>query len=146
MTETTQRVPPVRTSYQPPREPSGWTGWVIFAAVMMAIVGCFQIIEGLTALFRHSYYVVGHNDLLVRVNYTGWGWVHMALGVLLLAAGLSLLSGRMWARIVGVTVAGISAVVNLAFIAAYPVWSILVIAVDVIVIYAISVHGRELRT
>jgi len=145
MTDTAQKVPVTPTRYPTTPEPSKWTGWIVFAAVMMAIVGGFQIIEGLTALFRHTYYVVGHDNLLVRVDYTTWGWVHLIMGLVLLGTGLGLLTGRLWARILGVAVAGLSAIVNLAFIAAYPIWSILVISLDVIVIYAITVHGKELR-
>jgi hypothetical protein len=126
-------------------ESTGWTGWVIFAAVMMLLVGTMQVIEALTALFRHSYYAVNNNDLLLRWNYTAWGWVHLIIGGLLICAGFALFSGRMWARVLGVTMAGLSALANLVFIAAYPWWSVTVIAIDVLVIYAITAHGRELR-
>jgi hypothetical protein len=150
MTDTTTPRPTAPPARQPAYEarstPSAWTGWVIFAAIMMIVVGAFEIIEALTALFRRSYYLVSNDDLLVRVNYTGWGWVHLAIGVLLVCAGLGLFTGRMWARVLGVTLASLSALVNLAFIAAYPWWALTVILIDILVIYAISVHGRELRT
>lgn len=146
MTDTTSRVPRTSTGYDGPAEVTAWRGWVVFAAVMMIIIGSFQIIEALTALFRNSYYVVGHNDLLVRVNYTGWGWVHLILGALLVITGLGLFSGSMWARVIGVILAGLSAIANLAFIAAYPFWSMTVIALDVIVIWALTAHGGEMRT
>jgi hypothetical protein len=113
---------------------------------MLIMVGAFQIIEALTALFRRTYYTVNNDHLLVRVNYTGWGWIHLVLGVLLVCAGLGLFTGQMWARVVGVVLAGLSAVANLVFIAAYPFWSLTVIFLDILVIYAISVHGREMRT
>ncbi|HZC53441.1 MAG TPA: hypothetical protein VE441_13215 [Mycobacterium sp.] len=113
---------------------------------MMTLVGAFQFIEGLTALFRDTYYLVGHNGLLVRVDYTGWGWIHMVFGALLVLAGVTLFSGRMWARVIGVALAGLSALANLAFIDAYPWWSIMVIALDVLVIYAITVHGNEVHS
>lgn len=146
MTDTTSRVPTARQSgYARRPERSGWTGWVIFAAVMMLIVGTFQIIEALTALFRDTYYVVGHNGLLLRVDYTQWGWIHLIIGALLLIAGMSLFSGSTWARVLAVALAGLSALANLVFIAAYPFWSMTVIALDVFVIYAITVHGDEMR-
>jgi hypothetical protein len=126
--------------------PSAWAGWVVFASVMMMVVGAFQAVVGLTALFDSGYYVVGQSGLLVNVDYTAWGWVHVALGALAVAAGVGLLAGQMWARIIGIAMALVSAVVNLAFIAAYPLWSILVIALDVVVIYAIAMHGEELET
>lgn len=120
---------------------SAWAGWVFFAALVMILVGAFQAIIGLTALFEDGYFVVRRNGLLVSVDYTTWGWVHLALGVVALAAGFGLLAGKLWARILGVALAGLSALVNLAFLAAYPVWAIVVITLDVVAIYAIAVHG-----
>jgi len=157
MTDTTKRVPVtdgvaasgVTTGYVPgpPQQTSAaWTGWVMFAAIMMAVVGAFSIIEGITAIFRDTFYVVNHDGLLVRLDYSQWGWVHLILGVLLLAAGIALPRGPMWARIVAVALAAFSAIINLAFITAYPVWSIIVIAVDIIVIFAVTVHGRDVLT
>ncbi|MBK1787020.1 DUF7144 family membrane protein [Prauserella cavernicola] len=124
---------------------SGWTGWVIFAGVMLVLVGFFQAIEGLVALFDDGYYLVGSNGLVVDVNYNTWGWVHLGVGVVAVLTGLGLMTGNRLARVVGVVLAVGSAVLNLAFIAAYPVWSTVVIAIDVVVIYAIVVHGRELE-
>jgi hypothetical protein len=146
MTDTTSRVPTARQpGYGTRPERSGWTGWVTFAAVMMLMVGTFQVIEALTALFRDTYYVVGHNGLLLRVDYTQWGWIHLIIGALLAIAGTGLFSGRVWARVLAVALAGLSALANLVFIAAYPFWSMTVIALDVFIIYAITVHGDEMR-
>jgi hypothetical protein len=88
---------------------------------------------------------VRSNGLVVDVNYNTWGWIHTIIGVVGVLAGLGLLVGNMAARIVGVVVACLSAIVNLAFISAYPVWSAIMITLDVVVIYAIIVHGRELK-
>jgi hypothetical protein len=146
MTDTTTRVPPTRqTGYQAGPQRTGWSGWVVFAAVMTIIVGAFQIIEALTALFRDTYYLVGHNGLLLRVDYTGWGWIHLIIGALLVFTGFALLSGKMWARVAGVALASLSLLANLAFIAAYPWWTVTVIALDVFIIFAITVHGGELQ-
>jgi hypothetical protein len=143
MTETSQnRRQPTAPRYT---EPSAWTGWVVFGGVMMIMLGAFQAIEGLVALFDNGYYLVRPSGLVVHVNYTAWGWTHLLIGVVAVLAGLGLLTGNMVARVVGVVVALLSALVNLAFLAAYPVWSTIVIALDVIVIYAIIVHGRELK-
>lgn len=128
-----------------PTETSGWTGWVVFASILMIMVGAFQAILGLTALLESGYYVVAPSGLVVNVNYTAWGWVHLALGVVAIAAAFGLLAGQMWARMVGIALAVVSAIVNLAFIAAYPLWSITVITLDVLVIYAIAVHGKEMQ-
>src|SRR4051812_30226940 len=126
-------------------EPTAWTGWVAFAGFMMIMLGTFQAIEGLVAVFNHSFYLVSPRGLVVNVDYTVWGWVHLLLGVLVVVSGLGVLVGNIIARTVGVLLAGASAVLNLAFIAAYPVWSTIIIAVDVVVIYALTVHGREMR-
>jgi hypothetical protein len=125
---------------------SGWAGWVVFAGLMMVLVGFFHIVEGLVALFDQGYYLVGSDGLVVNVDYTAWGWVHLIIGIVAVLTGFGLIAGHMAARIVGVGLAMLSAVLNLLFLPAYPVWSTIVIAVDLIVIYAITVHGRELRT
>ena len=127
-----------------PRTQTGWVGWSAFAAVMMIILGVFHVIDGLTALFNDEYFVVGKNGLVLELDYTAWGWAHLLIGALLVMAAVSLLSGRTFGMIMGVAAAVVSAIVNLGFLAAYPVWSTVMIAVDVIVIYAIVVHGREL--
>ena len=125
--------------------PTAWAGWVVFGGVMLIMLGTFQIIEGLVALFDDGFYAVAPSGLVVNVDYNTWGWVHTAIGVIGVLAGLGLLAGNMAARIVGVVIAFVSAIVNLAFISAYPVWSTIMITVDVIVIYAIIVHGREVK-
>jgi hypothetical protein len=111
----------------------------------LILLGFFQAIQGLVAIFDPGYYLVGPEGLVVNVDYTAWGWTHLIVGLLAIAAGAGLLMGNTVARVVGVVLAVVSAVLNLAFIAAYPVWSTIVIALDVIVIYAIVVHGRELQ-
>ncbi len=119
-----------------------WSGWISFAGVMMILLGGFQLVEGLVALLRPDYYLVGSEGLVVSVSFTGWGWVHLLLGVFVLAAGIGVMAGRTWANVVGIVLAGLSALVNLAFIAAYPLWAILVIAVDIAVIYALTTNRR----
>jgi hypothetical protein len=137
------RVP--AKSARPRREPTAWVGWIVFAAVMMIMVGVLHAIEGFVALFKDSYYLVSKNGLVFSVDYTAWGWVHLIAGLLVAGAGAALFTGRMWARILGVGVAALSLLVNFTFIQAYPVWSTVLIAVDVLVIYALTVHGREMK-
>jgi hypothetical protein len=134
-----------RVAYGNEPDPTGWTGWIVFASFMMILVGSFQAIQGLVALFDDGFYVVRESGLVVDVNYNVWGTVHLLLGVLLLLSGAGVLAGNLAARTVGVILAGLSALANMAFIGAYPVWSLLIITVDVLVIYALIVHGRELR-
>lgn len=126
------------------QQETGWVGWLTFASVMMLILSAFHLIDGLVALFNDQYFAVQSSGLVVSVDYTAWGWVQLGLGVLIGAAAVSLLSGHMYGRIIGIIIATISAVVNLAFLAAYPVWGVMMITMDVLVIYAIVVHGREL--
>jgi len=128
-----------------PGTTTGWVGWVVFAGVVMFAVGLFNGIEGLVALFRQDYYHVTASGLLVHVKYNTWGWTLLAFGVLMMFAGYGVLVGQNWARVVGVVFAVLNALVNLAFIAAYPVWITLTIVLDIIVIYALIVHGREAR-
>jgi len=144
MTDTSRRRDP-ETYVRYETEPTAWAGWVVFAGVMLIMLGTFQIIQGLVALFDDGFYLVAPSGLLVDVDYNTWGWVHTGIGVIGVLAGLGLLAGNMAARIVGVAVAFLSAIVNLAFLSAYPVWSTIMITVDVIVIYAIIVHGREVK-
>lgn len=118
----------------------GWTGWLGFAATMTVLVGSFNIIYGLVALFKDTYYVVGPQGLLV-FDLTGWGWIHLIVGVLAVASAAALARGAQWARIVTVLLVSLNAIAQLAFMSAYPVWSLIVIAFDVLVIWAVIVHG-----
>lgn len=121
---------------------TGWVGWVWFAGVMMIVIGVFNAIDGLVALFQDDYYAVTQSGLLV-FNYTAWGWIHMGIGVVLAFAGAAVLAGAIWGRAVGVLFAGLNMIAQIGFLAAYPVWSVVIIALDVFVIYALIVHGRE---
>jgi len=128
-----------------PTEMSGWVGWVAFAGVMMTILGTFHVIEGLVAIFKDEVFLVGKSGLVVNVDYTVWGWVHLLAGVIVIAAGVAVFTGKIWARTIGVILATLSAVVNIAFLTAYPIWSTILITIDILVIWALTVHGGELR-
>ena len=127
----------------PSAKRSGWQGMIVFAGTMMLMLGTFHAIAGLVALFEPDYYLVGHNGLVVTADFTAWGWIHLILGALVAFAGCALFVGQAWARIVAVVVAMVSALVNLAFLSAYPLWSAIMIAVDVLVIYAVTAHGDD---
>jgi hypothetical protein len=110
----------------------------------MALMGLFWAVMGFVALFDRAYFTFRTNRLLAIHDYAPWGWVHLAGGLLAVAAGAGILwGGHRWARIAGVVVAALSAVVNLGFLAATPVWSTLLIALDVVAIFALTVHGWE---
>jgi hypothetical protein len=136
---------PRQGSRRIPAEPSGWVGWIVFAAVMMLMLGTFHVIQGFVSLFQDSYYLVPKSGLTVHVDYTAWGWTQLIIGAVVLAAGIGLFTGRMWARIIGVTVAFLSAILNVGFLSAYPLWSAIMIAVDVLIIWALTVHGAEMK-
>lgn len=123
---------------------TGWVGWVYFAAFMMCIIGVFQIILGLTALLNDNFYTAANGMLLVA-DFTTWGWVHLLFGLVVLMAGTALFSGKLWAQVVAILLAGFNMVVQFSFIGAYPIWSLIMIAIDIFVIYALTVHGDEVR-
>jgi uncharacterized membrane protein len=126
--------------------PTGWTGWVAFASTMMVLLGTFQAVEGLVAIFDDGYYRVTQGGLVLSVDYTAWGWAHLLLGLLIVISGIGVMAGNLAARTVGVILAGLSAIANVLFIEANPLWSMIVITVDVLVIYALTVHGREMKS
>jgi hypothetical protein len=124
---------------------SGWAvGFIMFAAIMMIMVGVFQALQGIIAIFENEFYVATRNYLF-QFDATTWGWIHLLVGLLVAFAGYGLLSGRTWARVVALTLAVLSAISNFLFIPYYPFWSLLIITLDIFVIWAITAHGGELR-
>jgi vacuolar-type H+-ATPase subunit I/STV1 len=130
---------------QPGRPVTGWVVWMFFAGGMLVLIGVIQVITGLVSLFRDQVYAVRPDRLLVDVSYGVWGWTHVVLGVLLIALGYAVLTAKRWARLTAAGLAAVSALVNFLFLPAYPVWGAIVIALDLIVVYALLVHGGELR-
>ena len=123
---------------------TAWAGWVRFGAIVLLVSGVFSAIQGLIALIGpNTYYAVSGGSLFL-FDVNGWGWWNLIIGVLLVLTGLALFTGAMWARVVGVILAIISAVVQMMLVPAQPWWSFMVIAMDVLVIYAIIAHGEEL--
>jgi len=134
--------------YEVPRrgEPTAWVGMVLFGGIMMFMMGGFQVIEGFVAILKDDYYLVTRNGLVLTLDYTTWGWTHLLIGLVAIAAGVGVLLGQMWARVLGIIIAVISAMANIAFLPAYPVWCTIIIATDVLVIYALAVHGGEVKS
>jgi hypothetical protein len=130
--------------YDVPTETTGWVDWGIFAAIMMVLGGVLNIIHGLVALLNDDWAVWSNGDA-VYLDLTTWGWVHILVGALVILAGIGVLSGNILARSFGVLLAGISIVTNFLYIPVYPVWSITVIVLDVLMIWALTAHGREMR-
>ena len=121
-----------------------WVGWVAFAGIAMAMAGVVNIIQGLLAVFNDDYYRPAALTV-TTVDYAVWGWVLLGTGVLLVVTGYGIVFGRTWADIVGVILAVGDAILNFAFIPSYPIWGILALSLDVIVIYSVTVHGREAK-
>ena len=119
------------------------TGWVFFAAIMMIVLGIFGIFEGLAAIIKSGFYHVPPN-YYISINATGWGWIHLIISIIVVLAGFALFQGATWARVVGIIMASISAIANFLFIPYYPIWSLLIITLDVLVIWALAAHGRAL--
>jgi hypothetical protein len=124
---------------------TGWVGWVVFASVMMMLLGASHALAGLVALMKDDYYLVRSDGLVLEVSYATWGWVHLILGIVVVVAGVALLRGATWARALTVVVAGLSVIANLAFLAANPLWSAIMVALSILVIYAVTARGGEAR-
>jgi len=126
-------------------EPSGWaTGGVVFAASILTLIGFFQIIDGLVAIFNDEFYVVAQNYTF-DLDATAWGWWHLLLGLVIVFTGFGLFSRKTWAGVAAIALAMLSAVTNFFFIPYYPFWSILVIALDIWVIWALTRHVEKLQ-
>ena len=110
------------------------------SGVMMILMGILQFFEGLAALLKNEVFVVTPK-YVVQMNVTTWGWVHLLVGIIVGLAGLGILAGQTWARVVGIILVGFAALVNFTFIPIHPVWSILLIALNVAVIWALCVYS-----
>jgi hypothetical protein len=122
-----------------------WTGWLIFASIMLCVVGGINVIQGLVALTRDTYFLVHKGDQLLITDFSTWGWILMIWGALQIAAGLGLNSGKSLARISAIVIGSVSILIQMLFLSAYPVWSLIIIALDVIVIFALTARWGEAR-
>ncbi|MGH8877829.1 MAG: DUF7144 family membrane protein [Stackebrandtia sp.] len=112
-------------------------GGTVFAATAILVIGCFQVIMGVSALFEDEIFVDGPN-YTYAIDITGWGWIHLILGVIMMLTGIFLYTASVWARGVGIALAVMSAVSNFFFLPYYPLWSIVVIALDIFAIWALA--------
>lgn len=123
---------------------SAWTGWAAFAGVIILISGIFSLLQGVVILLGpRASYVIADGSLFL-FDVTGWGWWHVVIGALLTITAFALFSGATWARVVAVILAVISAAGQLLVMPLQPWWSVIVIAIDVLIIYALTAHGHEL--
>jgi hypothetical protein len=140
----TQDSTTTRSGYNP-NQVTGWVGWVLFAGIILLTNGFFNLLEGFVALFRDNVYLVGSEGLVLSIDFTVWGWLLILSGLLHLFAGYGVMKGQTWARVTAIVLVVINALLHMHFMPAYPLWAIIVITLDVLVIYALAVHGREAR-
>jgi len=126
-------------------ETTGWVGWGYFAAIVLLIAGIFDAIYGLMAVIGPdtAYFLTSEN--LFMMNVAGWGWWHILIGALLIITAIALFGGATWARVIAIILAILNAIGQLFMIPAQPWLSIILIVLDILVIYALTVHGRELK-
>ena len=125
------------------QRPSGWAiGWTYFAAFMMMMIGIFHAIAGFSAILKDDFYAVTPNYVF-KFDSTSWGWIHLIVGIVVLFAGFGLFSGAVWARTIGVIMAMVSMIAAFAWLPYYPVWAIVIISLAVAVMWALTVHGRD---
>ncbi|MGI9613550.1 MAG: DUF7144 family membrane protein [Acidimicrobiales bacterium] len=123
---------------------SSWAvGWSGFAGIMLIVIGVMDFIQGLVALANDTFFVVGE-EWIFEFDVTAWGWIHLILGIVLIASGVGIFSGNVLARTVGVIVAGLAVIANFAWLPYYPVWSIIIIGVSIAIIWALTAHGRDI--
>ena len=127
------------------RTTTKWVGWIVFAGVILLVSGLFSVIQGIIAVVGPDAYFAVTEGSLFLFNAQGWGWWNIIIGVLLLAAAGGLFAGQTWARVVAIILAVLSALGQLMLIPAQPWWSLIIIAIDILIIYALTVHGSELR-
>ena len=127
------------STYKPPVITSGW---VVFAATMAAMVGVFNMIYGIVLLFNDKWVALTTEGILV-FNVGAWGWILIALGAFQLFIAYGIGMGQSWARVVGVLWASLIAIGQMAFLSVYPLWSLLIIAMSILIIYGLTIHGDE---
>lgn len=121
-----------------------WTGWVFFAAVLMMIIGAINVFEGIVGLIYRDRTVVVQNRLYV-VNLTGWALTLVVFGGVLVVVGIGLFTARPWARWTAVAIVALHAIFQVGWLDAYPLWSILMLALDVVVLYALVARWSDMK-
>ncbi|GAB3391376.1 membrane protein [Humibacter soli] len=125
---------------------TGWVGWGWFAGVVIIVAGVFDAIYGLIAIVGpDSAYFLKADGSLALFNISGWGWWHLIIGLFLVLVGIALLAGATWARVIAIILVILNAIGQLFLLPVQPWWSLIILALDIVVIYALTVHGRELR-
>ena len=116
-------------------------GFVLFASILLVVVGCFNVIQGIAAIANSHVFIA--NAHYVFANLRTWGWITLILGVLVLLAAVGVLAGNQLARWFGVVVIGLNAIDQMFFIPAYPFWALTIIAMDVVALYGLCAYGSR---
>ncbi len=129
-------------------EDTSWSGWIVFAAFVLLIIGAIDALQGIVAIFRDEY-VVATAKGVALLDVTAWGWSTLIWGILIFITGLGLLGGAGWARWVAIIGVAINAIGQIAFMAnypqAYPLWNILIVALNVLVLYALTARWEGFK-
>ena len=127
------------------KQGSDWAaGWISFAGFMMILLGSFHAVAGLVGIIDDQFYV-STQKYVFQFDRTTWGWIHLIVGIIVVLAGFGVFSGAVWARTVGVILGFVSAVAAFAWLPYYPIWGIAIIVVAIAVIWALTMHGREVE-
>jgi len=124
---------------------TAWTGWVIFAGILIFMIGCLNVIQGFVALFQSDVYLVTKNGLIATTSYSYWGWALLLWGALLIIVALGLFSGNEAARWFAIAAVVVNVIIQFAWFPSYPLWSLLVIGLDAAVLYALTVGWKDVK-
>ena len=124
---------------------SSAAGWIIFAAAVMLTIGAIDIIQGIVALAKDETFLVTESGLLVTTNFTAWGWALIIWGIVMILAGAALFAGKEWGRWFAIVVIIVNGIGQIAWFPAYPLWSLLAIGLEIVVLYALTAGWKAAR-
>jgi hypothetical protein len=124
------------------KHPTAAAGFAIFGATVLFMLGTLQVFQGLAAIFEDTFSVVGKN-YIYTFDATAWGWWHLIIGIIAAAVGIFIFTGQTWARAAGIAIAVISAITQFLWLPHYPIWAIVIIALDIAVIWGLSVYNPD---
>jgi hypothetical protein len=124
------------------QEGTAWSGWIIFAALVMFTIGALDVIQGIAALAKDEVFLVTSSGLLVTTDYTAWGWALIIWGIVLILAAAALFSGKEWGRWFAIVAVVVNLIGQFAWFPAYPLWSLVAIGLGVTVLFALTARWR----
>jgi hypothetical protein len=139
-TPAPQPPPPGHTGRHDDDRSSWAAGGTVFAGILLLVSGVLAILEGIVGIAKDSVYIVTRGDYVYKFDVSAWGWIHLALGIVAVLVGIGLLGGSAWARYLGIGIAALNMIANFMFLPYQPVWSIIMIGIDVFVIWALATY------